>query len=182
MNQDFDASGRRTRLEIWYPEMPPTSNLIYFKGTRLTEKARDYRERFKMYVVQNYLHQFGEMPQPNKLVKSPETGDMIPIETEEPNLIFGLQLVFYLDLLTSWGVANIPASRRAKFRFKKVDLTNRIKFMEDCFKYSMDIDDSLTFESTQRKIHSPDREAVYLHYYMMPVEMVNVQRVPGGTF
>lgn len=170
----------KDNLTIWFPELPPTSNHLYFKGTRLTNKARDYRERFKMYVVQNYLHLFADMPQPNKLSKD-EDGNIIPIETLEPNLIFGLNLNFFMNLLTSWGNESISKSRRAKFRFTKVDLTNRIKFLEDCFKYSMDIDDSLTFMSSQRKIHSPNQDGVLLEYYVLPIEAAGIPKAPGGT-
>lgn len=179
--QELDDKGRRLYLKIWYPELPPTSNKLYFKGTRLTSPARDYRERFKMYVVQNYLHMFGEMPQPNELYTDPETRNLAPLQTVEPNLVFGLNLVFYMNLLTSWGDESMYKSRRARFRFTKVDLTNRIKFLEDCFKYSMDIDDSLTFASSQRKLHSTEHEGVAIEYYVLPIESTGIPRVPGGT-
>lgn len=178
---DYDAQGRRNRLTIWYPVLPPTSNKLYFKGTQLTSAAREYKEQFKMYVVQNYLHVFGEMPDPNSKYTDPKTGGMVDLETKEPNLIFGLNLVFYMDCLTSWGSLKVYKAHQAKFRFRKVDLTNRIKFIEDCFKYAMDIDDSLTFYSSQLKVHSPDQEGVMLTYFIMAPEQVRVPRVPGGT-
>lgn len=176
MNEDYDESGRRVRIVVWYPELPPTANHIYFQGTRLKTEAREYRERFKMHMAQNYLHQFGEMPQPNRRAFDKKANTDIDVATADPNLIFGLDLFFYMDCLTTWGDEKLYKSQRAKFRFKKTDLSNRIKFLEDCFKYSMDIDDSLTFVSSQMKIHSPGAEGVLLRYYVVSPETVKIPR------
>lgn len=172
----------RTSITIWFPELPPTANKLYYLGTRLKDDAREYRERFKMHMAQNYLHEFGEMPQPNRRAFDKKADAVIDVATAEPNLLFGLNLYFYMDCLTTWGDETVYKSQRAKFRFKKVDLSNRIKFIEDCFKYSMDIDDSLTFMSSQMKVHSPKQEGVMLHYYVLQPEHVGIPKVPGGTF
>jgi len=177
--QEFDPQGERIGLSVWYPELPPTANKIYYMGTRLRENAREYRERFKMHVSQNYLHMFQDMPQPNAQAKDPNTGDILDIRTAKPNLIFGLQLFFYMDALTSWGDQSISTSKRAKFRFAKSDLSNRVKFVEDCFKWSVGIDDSLTFFSQQMKVHSPNQPGVLLNYFVVPVENFNIPRVAG---
>lgn len=175
--QELDEHGNRVGLSIWYPELPPTANKIYYMGSRLRENAREYRERFKMHVSQNYLHMFQDMPQPNAQAKDPKTGDLIDVKTVKPNLVFGLQLFFYMDLMTSWGDEKVYKSQRARFRFAKTDLSNRIKFLEDCFKWSVGIDDSLTFVSQQMKIHSPDKQGVMLNYFVVPVENFNIPRV-----
>jgi hypothetical protein len=179
--REFDESGKRVGVSVWYPELPPSANKIYsyHKGVRLTSTSREYRERFKMHVSQYYLHQFGEMPMPNIQGLDPKTGNAIDIRTGDPNLIFGLQLYFYMDTMTSWGDERIYKSQRAKFRFSKSDLSNRIKFVEDCFKWSIGIDDSLTFFIQQAKVHSPDKDGVLLNYYTVPVENFNVPRVDG---
>lgn len=178
--QEFDEQGKRIGVSIWYPELPPTANKIYYHGTRLTDKAREYRERFKMYVSQHYLHVLQDMPQPNEQAVDNDTGDMVDVRTKEPDLVFGLQLDFYMDALTSWGDLSMPKSRRAKFRFTKTDLSNRIKFLEDCFKWSTGIDDSLTFASEQRKFHSPNQFGVRMNYWVVPVDYFNIPRI-GGT-
>jgi hypothetical protein len=178
---DHDEKGRRVRINVWYPGLPPSANKIYFKGTMLTSPAREYKEQFKMYVVQNYLHLIGEMPEPNSKYQDPKSGNTVDFETKEPNLIFGLQLIFYMDCLTSWNNPEVYKKHQAKFRFKKVDLSNRIKFIEDCFKYAVDIDDSLTFFSSQMKFHSPEQEGVMITYYVMSPEQVSIPRVIGGT-
>lgn len=174
---EFDENGRRQRLEVWYPELPPSANAIYFAGTRLTDTAREYKERFRQYLQQKYGHQLNEFVEPNEKYTDPKDGKAKDLNTKAPNLIFGIVLAFYMDCLTSWGNANLPKSRRAKFRFAKTDLTNRIKFVEDCFKSTVDIDDSLTFESTEMKFHSPEHQGVYINYYVVPVEKFWVPRI-----
>lgn len=177
---EYNEAGRRVRLNIWYPVLPPTSNKIYFKGTRLTDAARTYREQFRQYVQQYYGHQLTELVEPNDKVADPNSGKLIDFRTRDPNLIFQLDLYFYMDWRTSWSDDTVPPSRKARFRFAKVDLSNRIKLLEDCFKYATDIDDSLTFASTQRKVQA-DQEGVMLDYYVVPVESFGFTRLPGGS-
>lgn len=178
---EYNAEGRRIKLVIWYPELPPTSNKIYFKGTRLTEVSRAYRENFRKYVQQHYGHQISEFVEANFKAKDPNTGELVDIRTQDPNLVFALNLYFYMDTLTSWNDMSVPKSRRARFRFQKTDLSNRIKLLEDCFKYAVDIDDSLTFEAKQKKIHaSPRDQGVYLEYYAVPVEQFGIPFIAGG--
>jgi hypothetical protein len=177
--QELDEKGQRVGVSVWYPELPPTTNKLYYLGKRLTEVAREYRERFKMHISQNYLHVFQDMPQPNAQAVDNDTGDMVDVRTKDPNLVFGMDLYVYMDTLTSWGDQSRSVSSRAKFRFVKSDLSNRLKFVEDCFKWSIGIDDSLTFFSRQMKIHSPAKEGVLINYYVMPIETFNVPRVSG---
>lgn len=174
-----DEHGKRTQLEIWYPELPPSANKLYYLGTRLRNEARAYRERFRQYVQQNYGHLISEMEEPNEKVQDPISKDIIDVRTRNPNLIYGLSLVFYTDTMTSWGDSSLSSARRAKFRFCKTDLTNRVKFVEDCFKWTLDIDDSLTFWSQQMKVHSTGWQGVYIHYFVVPPEQFGVPRHKG---
>jgi len=121
----------REKLEIVYPEMPPTSNKIYFRGTILTTKAREYAERFAEHMRQ-HLHLINEM---------------------EPSCIYALHLrFFFFELVNrSWNNPDFPPSKQAKDRYKKIDLTNRIKLLEDCVRDALAIDDSHTFASSQEK-------------------------------
>lgn len=183
----YDENGRRRLLNIWYPELPPTSNKIYFKGTMLTTKARAYKESFKMYVQQNYGHELSELVEPNlkKMVLNVKQKDGTvrneeqDFETKYPNMVFGLSLTFYTNWLTSWDDQSVAPSHRAKFRFKKIDLTNRVKLLEDCFRDAVGVDDSLTFWSTQRKVHSPDKDAVLIEYYTVPVTQFGIPEHGG---
>jgi len=174
---DFNEHGRRQRIQVWYPELPPSANAIYFSGTRLTDTAREYKERFRQYMQQYYGHQLNEFVEPNEKYTDPKDGKTKDLRTQAPNLIFGIELTFFMDCLTSWGDSTLPKSRRAKFRFAKTDVTNRIKFVEDCFKTVLDIDDSLTFDSRERKIHNLEQQGVHIDYFVVPVEQYNLPRI-----
>lgn len=130
-------------IRIVYPELPPTSNLIYFRGTMLTSKAREYAERFAHYVVKNHLHEISSL---------------------NPEGLYELTLHFYFNLLTSsYNNPKVPVSKRAKSRYKKVDLSNRVKLLEDCVRDALNVDDSRTLEIHLTKFHDPVSERVEIY-------------------
>lgn len=128
-------------LTVSYPALPPTSNRIYFKGTQLTAAARQYAEDFSHYVTQHYLHQ---------TMKA------------NPEGIFAVHLRFYFNSLQneSWQNPNFKPSKRAKSRYKRIDLDNRIKLLTDCVRDMLDIDDSRVFAGSQEKHEDPGNERV----------------------
>lgn len=133
-------------LKIVYRELPPSSNKLYFKGTILTKVAREYGERFSMVVAREYL---------------PE------INTLDPNALYGVHLHFYFETVVndSYNNPKVPASKRAKSRYKRFDLTNRIKLLEDCVRDAIAIDDSQTFIASQEKHmdQKDPRVEIYIH-------------------
>ncbi len=177
---EYDLKGKRIKLGIWYPELPPSTNKLYYLGTRLTTPARNYREHFRQHVQQTYGHFISEMEEPNyKAMVQVKQGkkfveELKDVSTKNPNLVYGLSMTFYMDCLTSWSDLSKSPSKRASFRFKHEDVTNRIKFVEDCFKYALDIDDSLTFCSSQMKVHSPHTQGVHIYYYVMSPEQFGI--------
>jgi hypothetical protein len=128
-------------LHIIYPEIPPTSNKIYFRGTILRKEAREYAERFAHFVAVNHLPQ---------------------IMTMNPDGLFMLSLHFYFDnvLNETWNNPEVKPSKRAKTRYKRMDLSNRIKLIEDCVRDAISIDDSQTFEGQQTKNYDPSNPRV----------------------
>lgn len=147
-------------LHIIYDEIPPTSNHIYFRGTQLTTKAREYAERFSHFIVRNHLHEIGTLNKKG---------------------VFELSLIFYFETVinTSYNNPKIPPSKQAKERYKRFDLTNRIKLIEDCVRDAIQIDDSRTFESHQLKMMDPFRPRVEIFvnevnpdWYGVPREML----------
>jgi Holliday junction resolvase RusA-like endonuclease len=128
-------------LRIVYPELPPTSNHIYVRGTMLTQKAREYGERFAHYMAVNHLHEI------NKL---------------NPDGIYSLSLHFYFPTLVNetWNNPEVKPSKRAKSRYKRLDLSNRVKLLEDCIRDALAIDDSQTFEGQQMKAQDPKNPRV----------------------
>ena len=127
------------KLDVTYSILPPTANNIYVRGSILKPQARQYKETFRKYLHENYGHVIQELPDPKK----------------DPNIVYRIFLYFYMNCLNeSWNNPKIHKSRRADSRYKRIDLTNRVKFFEDCIRDAVDIDDSLTFSATMFKIQS----------------------------
>lgn len=136
-------------LFISYPVLPPTSNHLYFRGTILTKKAREYKEAFKEHVIKNYMYQISAL---------------------DPGALYGLHLRFFFPTL-------INRSETAKSRYKRIDLTNRIKFLEDCLKEVVSIDDSQTFIAAQEKHHCPENPRVEITYYPVDPTVFGIPNV-----
>lgn len=135
-------------LHIVYPELPPSSNKIYFQGTRLTKHSREYAERFALFMVRNHGHQINEM---------------------NPDLTYAVHLRFYFESLVNpgWLERDRTGQRKAKTRYKKIDVSNRIKLVEDCVRDALAIDDSHTFALSQEKHHDPSNPRVEI--YVQPI-------------
>jgi Holliday junction resolvase RusA-like endonuclease len=119
-------------ITMVYPVLPPTSNRIYFRGRQLTATAREYAEGFSKFAAQNHLHELSKL---------------------NPQGVFAIHLRFYFAELVnaSWNNPHVKPSKRAKGRYKKLDLDNRIKLLTDCVRDAMDIDDSRIFAASQEK-------------------------------
>lgn len=122
------------QILIVYPDMPPTSNKLYFKGTRLTSVARAYAEKFSYHVVRQHL------PQISMLNKKG---------------VYALHLRFYMSNLINQSYFSSKKTR-AETPYKRVDLSNRIKLLEDCVRDALSIDDCQTFAASQEKHYVPE--------------------------
>jgi Holliday junction resolvase RusA-like endonuclease len=122
----------RDILEFTYPVIPPTSNKLYFRGTMLTEVARKYAEDFSKFMMQNHGAEILEM---------------------DKTSVYALHLRFFFTSLENakWNDPKCPPSKRPKTRYKRLDLSNRIKLLEDCIRDALDIDDAQTFAASQEK-------------------------------
>lgn len=133
-------------LRMVYREIPPSSNKLFFKGTILTKVAREYAERFAMVIGREYL------PAINQL---------------NPDALYAVHLHFYFETVVneSYNNPRVPLSKRAKSRYKRFDLTNRIKLLEDCIRDAIAIDDSQTFIAAQEKHMDPrdPRIEIFIH-------------------
>ena len=114
-------------LKMVYPVLPPTSNKIYFRGTILKKEAREYAERFSYQMTRDYLHLLNEI---------------------DPLAIYSISLLFFFESLLNESFNNpkVPEKKRAKTRYKKLDLDNRVKLVADCTRDLLGVDDSHTFE------------------------------------
>lgn len=146
-------------FRMTYPALPPSSNKIYFRGTILRKEARDYAEKFSLYAAQHHLHEISQM---------------------NPEGLFALHLRFFFDTLVNetWNDMKLPPSRRAKSRYKRLDLTNRIKLLEDCVRDALDIDDSQTFAATQEKHQDPKNPRVEIEVEEVSPSLFGISSLP----
>jgi len=123
-------------LNVVYPGLPPSSNHIYIRGTVLTKEAREFAERFSKFFATNHGH------------------EVIDIN---PKDIFALHLVFHMAVMNEgWLERGKSGQRKAKDRYKRVDLSSRVKLLEDCIRDAIGVDDSHTFAASQMKCHEKD--------------------------
>lgn len=142
------------QLTIIYSRLPPTSNKIYFRGTILTSAARKYAEDFSLEVVRKYLPEISEINRKG---------------------VFSLHLKFFFETLINESYFS-NKKNKAKTLYKRTDLTNRVKLLEDCVRDALAIDDCQTFHASLEKHHAPGNERVEItiteidpSYFNVPV-------------
>jgi 1-deoxy-D-xylulose 5-phosphate reductoisomerase len=128
-------------LHVVFDQLPPSANKIYFRGTVLTAKARKYAEDFAKHMAQHHLHE---------------------IVLLDKDAVYAFHMHFYFDTLVNatWGDEKLPPSKRAKSRYKRIDLDNRIKLITDCVRDAIAIDDCQVFAASQEKHMDPTHERV----------------------
>lgn len=131
-------------LHICFPALPPSSNKIYFRGTTLTRVAREFAEAFAAYAAQHHLHEINRLNTAG---------------------IYAVHLRFFFESLINetWNNPSVRPSKRAKDRYKRIDLDNRIKLLTDCVRDAIDIDDSRVFAGSQEKHMDPGRPRVEIY-------------------
>ena len=122
-------------LDLWIPYLPPSENRIrlhrWQRGTTYTREAKDYKKRFAAWVQEHYLL---------------EVSAFAAKHTDR--CIYSLSIHFYFDTVINKGWAK----NRAKTLYKRFDVGNRRKLVEDCLVEVLGgIDDSLFFELTLTK-------------------------------
>jgi Holliday junction resolvase RusA-like endonuclease len=171
-------------------ELPPSVNALYVKrrggaGIALTETAKAYRETVKQVVVEKLA-----------------AVSRFPVSLEH---IYGVRMVCEIDKLQNPGwfrrlakdrperkkkdkktgemkvVQKFKAAgeREAETRYKKLDVDNRIKFLQDCVIKSLGIHgDEQVFEDSLRKIERRGRNHAHVEVYVLnPVEFLESEEV-----
>ena len=122
-----------SKLSLEFP-MPISTNKAYVttrSGRRiLSSKGKVYKQQVKDIIGQ-------------KLALSP---NIVP----EGPLHLKILLLFLEVENKGWSTG------KAKNRYKKIDVSNRVKLLEDAICESLGIDDSMFFSLTVRKRRSPD--------------------------
>lgn len=140
-------------------EMPPTSNNIYISIGKRRQKsslARAWQNR----AVRDIMRQSN-----------------LTVQNEfDPERMYWLDLTFYFDQVVNKGWSEFykrgpkKGQRKADTKWKKIDLGNRLKLLEDTVKAAVGVDDSSTFVLHLTKDCDPDNPRVEVCMYSMPSE------------
>jgi len=127
-------------LLVWVPLLPPTSNNIYVrhpqgKGRILSAQARTFKIK-AMRAVQ-------------------AGGRLVSLQLQQ-NVPYELRLAIFFD-----QVENKQSSTGA--RYKKMDLSNRIKLIEDTVAEAVGLDDCHNFRLVIEKHCDKDNPGIYVH-------------------
>lgn len=139
-------------------EMPPTSNNIYANrgggGRVKTTEARSWQ---------------------NRAVKEIMRQSKLGIQDEfDPTRMYWLDLHFFFEEVVNKGWDEFYArgpkkgQRKAETKWKKIDLGNRLKLLEDTVKIAVGVDDSSTFVLHLTKDCDPTNPRVLVSLYSMP--------------
>jgi Holliday junction resolvase RusA-like endonuclease len=166
-NRQERKSPKSISLEL---DIPPSVNHLYIKrrggGVALSESANKYREHVKKVLA-------------TKMV------ELSLFPAEDQNIVYSIDVTFYMNKLELPGwfefyekdsfyakdskdgkakkgdLKNKKGERKSKSRYKKVDVDNRVKFVQDCVIRGLGIpDDCQVFEGAQRKIQTNGLEKV----------------------
>lgn len=135
------------KLFVKVPFIPPTSNHIYVRGRNgkvfLSKEGAAFKTKMMSHVQQECLPQIGVLQQ-----------DL----AQDPLALFTIWYVFYFPteeiLNMSFGALDAkgrPAKGAAVTRYKRMDISNRVKLVADAFASAVGVDDSLHFTSGESK-------------------------------
>ena len=126
------------RLHVWVPLLPPTSNNIYIrhpagKGRVLSDKARKFKMR-AMAAVQ-------------------KEGRLALLQLQQ-NVPYRLHLAIFFEQVEN-------KDSKAGNRYKKMDLSNRMKLIEDTLSKAVGLDDCHNFVTVMEKHCDPANPGIY---------------------
>lgn len=128
-----------TSLQVWVPHLPPSSNQIYIrhptgKGRILSDKAR----AFKI-----------------KAMRAIQKSGRVAFLNLRSNVPYELTLAIFFD------VVEVTKSTKGS-RYKKIDLSNQIKLIEDTTAAAVGLDDSHNFRLVLEKHCDPESPGIYV--------------------
>ena len=126
-------------VKLSLPGLPPSSNNAYFNlpkgGRALTKEGKKYKNETQTHLAQKY---------PKELQY---------FVNNMPYLIV-FRLTFESLQNKRWGAVK----NAAESRYKKTDVTNRIKLLEDVLKDVTGVDDSNTLTFIVQKVEGPSEK------------------------
>lgn len=123
-------------MKINLPYMPPSSNNAYTNlrggGRVLSEKGKSFKLSSTAYILAHHSNELMKMDRTKK---------------------YKVSFVFYFEQLETKGWP-----KTAKDRYKPLDLSNRVKLVEDALKDATGVDDKNTFAMyTEKRVGLPER-------------------------
>lgn len=147
-------------LRLWVPFLPPSENRIRVHrrqgGQVYSKEARDFQTLFADHLRTSFFTDLAAFVQGH---------------TEKS--LYVLRMVFHFDTVINSGWAK----NQAKTLYKKFDVGNRRKLIEDCLSTALDIDDSVFFEVQLVKRMSQTGEGVEILLTRAPASSFGVPDV-----
>jgi len=142
-----------SELQAWVPLLPPSSNNIYVrhptgKGRVLSGQAR----RFKIRAMQAI-----------------QAEGRVAVMQFEKNMPYELRLAIFFEQVEN------KQSRRGD-RYKRMDLSNRVKLIEDTVAEAVGLDDCHNFRELLEKHCDPDNPGIYVTLRRIPEEEVGLTK------
>jgi|WetSurSiteA1Bulk_404760.scaffolds.fasta_scaffold42283_2 Holliday junction resolvase RusA-like endonuclease len=147
----------KAELRVTIPFLPPSSNNVYKNipghGRKLSTQAQQFKLR-AMRILQQ--------------------GGRASLLKMEQNVPYQLHLIFYFEEVENkgwyerWTRGDHAGQRKAETRYKRMDLSNRIKLLEDTVASAVGIDDCHTFRMIIDKEHDRKNPRVEVCLSSMP--------------
>jgi len=146
-------------LRVWVPFLPPSSNKIYEpvyvrgkpRGKRLSDSGRRFKVR-AMKIIQE--------------------GGRVAFLNLKEHIPYELTLAVFLEKIENKGWS----SGNADSRYAKIDVTNRIKLIEDTVADAVGVDDRHNFRISLEKHCDPDHPGIYVMLSEIPEKEVGLTK------
>lgn len=146
-------------LRVWVPYLPPSSNKIYepvwVRGKPRGKRLSDAGRRFKI-----------------RAMKTIQEGGKAAFLHLKEDIPYELTLAVFLEKIENKGWHTGAVDRR----YAKVDVTNRIKLIEDTVADAVGIDDRHNFRISLEKHCDPDNPGIYVILSAAPEEEVGLTK------
>lgn len=140
-------------LRVWIPLLPPSSNNVYIrhpkgKGRILSHEARTFKIKAMRRIQEEGGVAFLKLPQ---------------------NVPYRLHLVVFFEQIE-------VAKSSVGARYKKIDLSNMVKLIEDTLAEAVGLDDSHNFQVFLEKHCDPKNPGLYVSLSRLKEESVGLTR------
>jgi hypothetical protein len=146
-------------LRVWVPFLPPSSNKIYepvwVRGKPMGKRLSTSGRRFKVRAM--------------KVIQEGGRAALLNLKEHIP---YELTLAVFLEKVENkgWG------SGAADNRYAKIDVTNRIKLIEDTVADAVGVDDRHNFRLALEKHCDPNHPGIYVILTEVPEKEVGLTK------